>query len=105
MGQQLLDAESEHDGQTRSVGLKEDQDAVEVVVASEDSQDVGHVLVVLVGPTGVSYPGRVDEPDTDGSNVHGIDGRLLGGRLTRRAVVLVLVGAHFHGPLHERSSL
>jgi hypothetical protein len=48
MLQQLVDAVLESDGQTRRIGLHQDQDAIQMLVAADRPHDVLEVELILV---------------------------------------------------------
>lgn len=89
MGEQLLEAEGEHDGESGVVRLEEDENAVEDIYGLEAGQNVGHILLVLCSSTRVSNTRRVDEPYESLSNLHCVMFGPLGSRLALRAVSLI----------------
>ena len=77
VGEQLLDAEPEHDSQPGVVGLEKDADAVDLLDVGNVAEDAFKVLLVLFDTSGVSDTRGVNDVDDLLINMECVSGGLL----------------------------
>ena len=63
VGEQLLDAEPEHNGQPGIVGLEKDADAMDLLDVGNVAEDAVEVLLVLLDAPGISDARSVNDVD------------------------------------------
>jgi hypothetical protein len=61
--EELLDAEFEHDSQSRIVGLEKNENAVEFFESSKFGQDTTHVFLVMLTSARVANSWSIDQID------------------------------------------